>query len=486
MIPVSPRSASDSPPHAPGVWMWFGTLFVVLLAARFCHAGVLWVDEAYGMAGAQALLSGKALYRDVWFDKPPLYAWFYLLEAGTPGAPLRVLGAAFSLLCCWLSWGAARALFGEWEARVASLLMACFLVFGLPSAVVSVAPDMLTIPFALGMVWLAACKRPALAGLMAGAALLANAKALFLLPVVLFWLWRQWPRVIAGYAAGALGGLLPITLQGALGDYWTQVWAWGAVYSRESFVEHPIREALLRTANWMGFHAALVIPAALALWRRRDRRAACLAFWLLLAVASVAGGWRFFPRYYFAVLPVAVLLAAQGLRLIPTRTRVALLVVTLAIPVIRFGTPQAQIAWESWTGPYATHRDLSLWVDARDAARRIGDAARPGDTLLVWGYRPELNVLAGLPPGTSFLDSQPLTGVIADRHLRSSQVSYPELSQANRQVLRQTEPTWIADGLGLFNPELAIGAYPDLADWLGNYQVWGATKGFVIYRHKAR
>ena len=153
----------------------FLLLFVALLAARFSHVGVLWVDESYGMAAAQAILSGKALYRDLWFDKPPLYAWFYLVEGGLPGWPVRLLGASFSLLCSWLAFGAARALFGEWEGRVAALLMAFFLVFGIPSAVVSVAPDLLTVPFALGVAWMAARKRAVLAGFLAGAAILANA-----------------------------------------------------------------------------------------------------------------------------------------------------------------------------------------------------------------------------------------------------------------------------------------------------------------------
>lgn len=484
MTSSTTKSSGDLQSTEHRLWLWFGALFAVLLAARWMHVDVLWVDEAYGIAAARELLGGKALYRDLWFDKPPLYAWFYLLEGGVAGAALRVLGSLFALLCCWLSWGAARAIFGEWEGRAALLLMAFFLVFGLPSAIVSIAPDMLTIPFALGTAWLAASKRPVLAGAVAGAALMANAKALFLLPVVVIWLWRTLPQVLAGYLAAVVCGLLPIVLQSAYSHYWAQVWAWGAVYSRDTFVEHPVREGILRTLNWMGFHAALVLPGAYALWRNRGTLMAPMAVWLVLALASVAGGWRFFPRYYFALLPVAVLLAATGLRLIPLRVRIVLLVVTLAIPAIRFGKPQIQIAWESWTSPPPKHRDLNLWLDARRAAQKLREASRPGDTLLVWGYRPELNVLAGLPAGTRFLDSQPLTGVIADRHLFRSQNSYPELSRQNRQELLATAPTWIADGLGPFNRELAIDAYAELAPWLENYQVWTSTEGFVLYRRK--
>ena len=46
----------------------------LLLAARMCHAGILWEGDSYPLAAAGQMLHGKALYRDIWFDKPPLLA----------------------------------------------------------------------------------------------------------------------------------------------------------------------------------------------------------------------------------------------------------------------------------------------------------------------------------------------------------------------------------------------------------------------------
>nr|MCU0227706.1 hypothetical protein [Bryobacterales bacterium] len=438
-----------------GVWVTALLCVALLALGRFAHVGVLWVDEAYGMAAARALLDGQVLYREVWFDKPPLYAWVYLLVGGLPGIWLRVLGTGFGMLCCWLSYGAARALFGEWEGRGAALLMAFFLVFATPAAVASLAPDALTIPFALGMAWLAARGMAFPAALVAGLALLANGKALYLLPVVVAWLWPQWRLALAGYAAGALAGPLALWAQGSLEAYWQQVWAWGAVYARETPFAAPYAEGVRRTANWMGFHAALLAPTVVYFVRRLDRQAWPLAVWFLLALASVAGGWRFYPRYYLALLPVTVVLAAHGLRLLPVRWRGLLLAVTLAVPLVRFGGPLARTGTEAMEGRTASHRDLALWADADDAASRLRAMAGDGDTLLVWGYRPEMQVLAGLPLGTPFLDSQPLTGVIADRHLERSDVSYPELAARNRRALTAMQPTWIADWLGALNPALA-------------------------------
>jgi hypothetical protein len=448
------------------------------------HVDVLWVDEAYGIAGAQAMLSGKVLYRDLWFDKPPLYAWVYLLCGAGSGWPLRLLDAAFGLLCSGLAFGLARRLWGLAEARAAAMLMVFFLLFGVPSATLSLAPDLLTLPFALGAVWLAAERRAAWAGVVAGAALLANAKAVFLLPVLLVWCWPSGLPVLLGFAAGA--ALTPLFLleDGAALAYLQQVWVWGAAYSRDTPFPRPLAEGVLRTANWMGFHAALVLAAAIYLVREPSPLARRLAVWFLVALASVAGGWRFYPRYYFALLPVAVVLAARGLWLLPVRWRIVLLAVTLAIPAIRFGTPQAQLAKETLGGQPPSWSDLSLFVDASEAARLIQEQSRPGDTLLVWGYRPELNALASLPPGTRFLDSQPLTGVIADRHLTSSRPTFAEIAATHRKELTWTRPTWIVDGLGPLNQALAIAQFQDLSDWFADYQEVARTKSTVIYRRR--
>ena len=130
-------------------------------------------------------------------------------------------------------------------------------------------------------------------------------------------------------------------------------------------------------------------------------------------------------------------------------------------------------------------RDLALWADAREAAEKIRAMARPGDTLFVWGYRPELNVLAGLPGASRFLDSQPLTGVIADRHLTSSAPAAPELAARHRRELASARPGVIADGLGPLNPALAITGYADLRGWLADYELVAETRGVRIYRRRA-
>jgi len=101
---------------------------------------------------------------------------------------------------------------------------------------------------------------------------------------------------------------------------------------------------------------------------------------------------------------------------------------------------------------------------------------------LVWGFRPEIYVYTGLPAATRFLDSQPLTGVPADRHLTQSRPVAPEAARGHRAELARTRPAIVVDGLGPYNPALAITSYPDLRDWLANYSEAARTAHTIIYR----
>src|SRR5262249_48067294 len=103
-------------------------------------------------------------------------------------------------------------------------------------------------------------------------------------------------------------------------------------------------------------------------------------------------------------------------------------------------------------------------------------------TLFVWGFRPELYIYTGLPAASRFLDSQPLTGVPADRHLVDSTAVAPELAEANRRERKRARPTPILDGLGPYNPKLSIESYPDLREWLAGYRPVARTRSTIIYR----
>lgn len=444
-------------------------LFLGLLAARLCHSGIVWVEEGYPTAAAIQILDGEMLYRDIWYDKPPLSAFVYLLWDARIGVILRIAGAVFVFACCCMLWRFARDVWGPREGLAAALLLGFFLTFGIPAAVMALAPDLLMVLPHIAAVYLAWRRRAFGSGLAAGVALLVNPKAFFVLAACLFFAWRGAAWLLAGFAIPNIVALIWFGR-----PYIDQVWRWGAMYSQQTFA---FTTGFIRTADWVGFQAALVLGAAVALWKEGRVRWRMTA-WLLISLAAVAAGWRFFPRYYFQLLPVMALLAARGYTLLG-RYRVILLALLL-VPLVRFGPRYVMLADDFAHDRQSNWSDLVLDQDSEAVSDRIGHAG----TLLVWGYRPDIFAYTRLPAGSRFLDSQPLTGVLADRHLTSSQVFAPELGERNRRELVASDPTWIVDGLGPLNPALAITCYPDLRDWLGNYREVGRTRFSIIYKLK--
>jgi len=465
----------------------FFLIAVVVTAARLCHTNVLWADDNLPLAAAMQVARGKVLYRDVWFDKPALVAWINLLWGARAGVLLRLAGAAYVLSVVVVAWQFARSKWSQKEGLFAAVFAAFFLTFGLPSAVIPLASDMLLVLPHIAAVYFAWRGRAFFSGVAAGVGLLCSSKAMFVLAACALWQWRQLPLLLAGFAAPNALALGWMYLHGSASEYYRQAWQWGRIYAANTFVEHPIAEGLTRTANWIGFQAALVVGAIFAL--RRERR---IAIWIAISFVGVVLGLRFFPRYYFLLLPPMIVAAARGWSLLtpqwgglPARSRppggsssvcILALCALLAVPLIRFGKPYLTLARGG------AMSDLSMDRDSRAAAQKLRDFSRPGDTLFVWGFRPDIFIDSGLPAGTRFLESQPISGVLADRHLFSSQTIAPDFIGPNVRELAKTKPTWIVDGLGLYNPSLALQRQPALTEWFSRYTEVARTDFSILYR----
>ncbi len=438
--------------------------------ARFCHTQILWVEEAYPAAAAAQILDGRFLYRDIWFDKPPLYALFYLLWGAGPGIGLRLAGTLFVALCCWLVFRFARELWEEGEALLAACLLGFYLTFGIPAAVMALAPDLLMIAPHIAAVYMAWRGRAFWSGVLAGIALLVNSKGILVLAACAVWAYPALPLLLLGFAVPNAIFAAVLFANGALADYYAQVWTWGFLYSRDALVSTSV--GLARTANWAGFHATIVIAAIWFFWREKRWLA-----WVLISVIAVCAGWRFFPRYYFQLLPVFVLAGARGLMLMRIRWRIAVMSLLL-IPAVRFGPRYVTLGNDLLHGRAPEWSDVAMNQDSRRAAEMVRSAAGPNDKLLVWGYRPDVFVYSRMPAATRFLDSQPLSGVLADRHLTSARPTAPEWAESNRREIAGIKPAFIVDGLGPLNAALAVEKFLSL----DGYEVVGRTPMSVVYR----
>src|ERR1035438_9403276 len=441
-----------------------------------CHVDILWAEETLPLAAAQQMCAGQVLYRDIWFDKPPFAPVLYTALGGEAGWRLRIAGALYALLCCWIAWGFARDLWGRREGFWAAGLVGFFLIFDFPSSAIPLAADQLMLAPHLAAVWMAYRRRPLWAGALAGVAFTISPKGVLVLVVCAWWA-PSW-TLLAGFVGITGAASAWMWSAGALGGYWDEVWRWGRVYAGTTFVEAPLWNGLLRTLNWAGFHAAIVIAAVgQASWPVHAERRRWLV-WLLVSLTGVAAGLRFFPRYYFQLLPVVVLMAARGFAEMRGRLGVMgrLVALLLLIPLARFAPTYFMAARD------AGWRDTAMDRDSRAAARLVSALAKPGDTLFVWGFRPEIYVYTHLPAATRFLDSQPLTGVPADRHLTQSTPVETRESQARRAELAASRPTFVVDGLGEYNRRLAVTEFADLRPWMAAYREVGRSAGNVIYR----
>jgi len=486
-------------------FLFFAGLFAVLLAAHLRHAGVLWAEEDLPLAIALQMKHGAMIYRDAWFDKPPLVPAIYLLWGVAIGPLLRFAGAAYGLIACVLVYGIADGLWSQREGYLAAALLAFFLTFDTHSAVLPLAADLLLLVPHLAAIFFAVRKQPLFSGIAAGVGFLFNAKAVLVLAACALFVWPGVISLLAGFVLPNVVALAWLAGAGALPAYLDQVWRWPAQYAGSPVVSNPVMNGAIRTLNWMGFHAALVIGAAIFWLRERQWK---FVVWAAICYAGVVLGWRFFPRYFFLLLPALTICASRGILIVGPRQGLGMkggwylfrarrkpggraealtlqrrelsgierwrmsVLLLLLIPLIRFGP--RYISLSNWS-------DLALDEDSRAASQIILAQSHPDSTLYVWGYRPEIYLYTHLKPATKYLECQAMTGVPADRHLVQSTVVLTQGTHEAREELARSAPDFVVDGLSPYNPALSVQNYPELRPWIAQYKEAGRTRGTIIY-----
>ncbi len=445
---------------------------------------ILWADEDYHLAEAVQVLHGKMLYRDVWYDKPPLNALLFSLFGAWPGWPLRLFSMALELAGAAVSYRFASALWTAREGVFAAAAFVFFHIFFFAHTAIPLEPDSLMVLPHLGAVFCAWRGRPFWAGFLAGVAFLLNTKGLFVLAACLVIAPGGWIGVLAGFGAPVAVAGMWLAAQGAFEDYIQQTWRWGFLYAAHSMKENwwgPWG----RLASWLGFHAAL-LAGTIIMFRDGKSPRAKLALWLTISFAAACIGWRFPPRYLNQVFPALVVPGSYGLaRMVEHRIGRWLLVAMLAVPAIRFGPRYAELLRDDLRRETHQWRDITLDQESRSAAAAVAAQAKQGDTIFVWGYRPNVVAYSRLAVAGQMWDSQPITTVPADRHLSVAQAEPLDLEWAreNQEKVAQTKPTFIVDGLSAYNPNLDIRMFPLLAEWLSHYCESGsAGRGIKIYK----
>lgn len=312
----------------------FATIAAVSFVLRIFYAWHLYEDDGLWFTAAEEIVRGKALYREIYFDKPPGLPLGYALLFSIFGAHIitvRLFTIAYSLAI-----SAALYLFGSWlyDKRVGLLAAAMFAVFSTTYVighVQSLSTDLLmALPYTAGAYLLirsrwhrAASARPHRAwlamagGVLAGVAFQINPKGIFALIFFAVFLLasRRWsigrttqpgnstdgteagppvesvaePKLVTRSAlslfalatAGFIIGLLPfivyIAATRSLRAYWLYVWDWGARYGGYYGWSQIAWSALTRSADYFTLNntllIALIFLAARTIRRREFLRA---------------------------------------------------------------------------------------------------------------------------------------------------------------------------------------------------------------------
>lgn len=459
------------------------TLALALFLSRAAHVNILWADEDYHLAAAVQILHGKMLYREVWYDKPPLNALVLASFGAWPGWPLRIFSMALELATAAVAYLFASKAWGPRSGYVAATLYVFFQIFYFAHTVIPLEPDSLMMLPQFAAVYLAWRGRPFWAGMLSGIAFLLNVKGLFVLAACLFFTRMGMIPLLAGFAAPVVMMVVWLASQGAYHDYVEQVWHWGFLYAAHP-LEDPFTERLRRFASWQVFHGALWVAAIFA-WARAGSLGARIAWWLLLAFTAPALGFRFLPRYFDQIVPPLVILAPLGVLEAARRTgwRTAVLALALIVPVVRFGPRYIYLLDDNFNHRPYDWSDTAMDAESRAGAAVVQKIAKRGDTIFIWGYRPNVVAYTRLAIAGQLWDSQPVTMVPADRHLGDSMSLDPTWSNENQEKLVLTSPTIIVDGLSAYNPDLDIHNFSRLRKWFSRYCVAGtAGRGMTIYR----
>lgn len=275
---ASPESGSRSRFDRAIIFKAFACIVVITFLLRIFYADHLYQDDGLWFTAAEEILRGKALYREIYFDKPPVIALVYAGLFKLFGA--SILTIRLFAIACSIAISATLYLFGRWlygrrTGLTAAAMFAIFSTTYQTGHVQGLNTDFLmALPYAAGAYLLIRSRADVFhrsatrtrsawlvigGGALTGVASQINPKAAFnLIFFALFLLiarlrqandeqrseqregssrkstsaFLTFALAIAGFAIGALPFLIYIAATKSLSFYMAYVWDWGARYAR--------------------------------------------------------------------------------------------------------------------------------------------------------------------------------------------------------------------------------------------------------------
>ena len=330
--PVLSHNQVEEPGHISSgrVLTVFAIIAAVSFVLRIAYAGHLYEDDGLWFTAGEEILRGKALYSQIYFDKPPGLALCYALLFWIFGP--HILTVRLFTIAYSIAISVALYFFGSWfyNKRIGLLAAAMFAVFSTTLATghaQSLSTDLLmALPYTLAVFLLIRSRWPHLRGeregsrpawlAMAGGALAGfsfqvNPKGLFdLIFFAIFliasrnWLdrnndskrpgspepqaarstpsgrspFRLFSSATIGFALGTLPFFSYILATRSQREYWAYVWDWGLRYGSYYGAGKTVLSALIRSLDFFALDNTLLIAlvflvlATVRSWRKTTIR----------------------------------------------------------------------------------------------------------------------------------------------------------------------------------------------------------------------
>ncbi len=509
-----------------------GVLFIPLLLALPVLTYPLGRDQGEFAVIARGLLEGKTLYVDLWNPKPPAIFGVYALALAAFGqttAALRVIDLiAMPMTAAALYWIGVR-LFDRRIGLWAALLFPAF-YFSETFWTLTQNDGIVLLPMCLAAVCtLKAAQRTrrAPAWSWAAGALLGVVWwfkypfALFAIAIMVLYAAGSAQRdssALRGFFLGGGGGGLFVLAAGVVWLVATGAWdafiesvRVTASYTALGLDLEMLREAAgtalgFRWSQW-GLLFVLALVGSLVSRPVSDRAAIhprlAVLTWLAIGLAIMAVQLRGYDYHWLPMLPPLALLGALGItRMIDHLSRAvhagpriarrldynAALIFLLLLAANTYPRALPYLTGQERRIDYAD-RFVGGEVSAGESLR-VAEYLRarnvPGDSLYIWGFRPEVYFLSDLRPPTRFIFHFPLVAPWYPPEWRKENVEILWAALPPYVLVLQVDyMPWVTGREDDSNSQLQ--EYTELNDWLMfNYERETQIGNFFVWKRKSQ
>lgn len=451
----------------------------------------------------QGILDGHVPYSELWNPKPPAVFYVYSLFIqifGVSSVTIRLIDfAVFASLALTLAWIAQQLVNSKVAYLSVILLAGTYFISSFWTLSQNDGIAMLPMALAIATAFKGRDSHwrwAFLSGVMSAIVLWFKYPFVFFIVLLIIGyislLWGNWQKLwrdALAFAAGGLligcGGILYLASLGALDDLIESalVTSRYTTLGYDGTIWQDAIQNQLKDWGWIALFAAIGIIITI---KRKDWH--IIGGWLLAGIVILFIQGKGYEYHWLPMLPALVLFAALAIDRLLGKYQFILAGAILIYLAFQLWTP----AWDYLMGEqtqleYYSHFRGGEFV--ADESQQVVDYLKarttPGESLFIWGFRPEVYYLTELRPATRFIFDFPL---IASWYPKEWQQQTVDLLWAALPqymlVLRGDYMPWVTGRHDAASNEL-LREFKELENWLiYNYEPVDEVGNFLIWKRK--